>query len=54
MRLRCELNICILNAFELRRSPKVLIIGPNSHQNVVLKMKVFGGLNQHDHGCKVI
>jgi hypothetical protein len=54
IRLRCELNISILNAFGLKRGHKVLVIGPNSHDSLVLKLKAFGGLNQHNHSCKEI
>jgi hypothetical protein len=54
MRLRCDLNISILNAFGLKHGHKVLIIGPNSHEALIVKVRVLGGLNQRDYTCKEI
>ncbi|SDI51395.1 MULTISPECIES: hypothetical protein [Bradyrhizobium] len=51
-RLRCELNIALLNAFGLKVDHKILTIEPKSHGSLVLWVKSAGGMSTRRHTCK--
>ena len=53
-RLRCELSIAIFNAFGMKKGHKSVAIEPHTHKFMSLRVKVFGGLNDHHHACKQI
>ncbi len=50
-RLRCELNIAILNAFGLNVDHKTVTIEPKSHGSLVLWIKSAGGMSTRRHTC---
>ena len=53
-RLRCDLNIAILNAFGLNVDHKTVIIEPKSHGSLMLWIKVAGGMSTRRHTCTQI
>jgi hypothetical protein len=53
-RLRCELNIAILNAFGLNVDHKTVMIEPKSHGSLVLWIKTPGGMSTRRHTCTQI
>ena len=50
-RLRCDLNIAILNAFGLNVDHKTVIIDPKSHGNLMLWIKSAGGMRTRRQTC---
>ncbi len=50
-RLRCELNISIVNAFGLNHDHKIITIEPKSHGSLMLWVKSAGGMSTRRHTC---
>jgi hypothetical protein len=53
-RISCELNISIMNTYELLFDHKVVTIEPKAHGSLVLWVKGFGGMTSRRHTCKQI
>ena len=53
-RISCELNISIMNTFELIFDHKTVTIDPKSHGSLVMWVKAFGGMSSRSHTCKQI
>jgi hypothetical protein len=50
-RIRCELNIAILNAYGLNVDHKTVTIEPKAHGSLILWIKVPGGMSTRRHTC---
>jgi hypothetical protein len=53
-RLRCELNITIVNALGLNHDHKIITIEPRSHGRLMLWIKAAGGMSTRRHTCTQI
>lgn len=53
-RISCELNISIMNTYELLFDHKIVTIEPKAHGSLVLWVKAFGGMSNRTHSCKQV